>query len=309
MSQKYSLAFFKLKKSLERDVRTFWSLCISQEFAQSSLKEFDQSKRITEVTSNKPPFSFVDLKCDEIRKALLLAMNFSRENALVNLVTDFEVYLFETHVRVVSMKPSVLQDSTMQFQAKEIVSGIGEADFRKWFAVNVTDKLVRNKQHKEIIERISKFCRYALISISNEIDEWEKWTYVRNAIVHVARKVSSDLNRVWPERFATIGHDLAIDDEDLMKVQALAFKLAETIDTMVVDRMIREADAILVIREMFVRFGISDPGQIGRILQKNFAYKMRRQTVEQAIARQRRSNEPINAYDFDSIVGEIDLMA
>lgn len=53
VSKKYSLAFFKLKKSLEKDVRIFWSLAISQEFAHSTLSTFDLTKRITEETNSK----------------------------------------------------------------------------------------------------------------------------------------------------------------------------------------------------------------------------------------------------------------
>lgn len=103
MPKNLSLAYFKLKKSLERDVRTFWSIAITSQFTLSVLSEFEQSKKITEVAKKGPPYSYVDLSCEEFGKGLRPAIEFSRENAIVNMVTAFEVYLFEIHSRILML--------------------------------------------------------------------------------------------------------------------------------------------------------------------------------------------------------------
>jgi len=92
-----------------------------------------------------------------------------------------------------------------------------EKDYTKWFSLKATDKAIRNNQHKDIIERISRYAKYSLKAREREIEDWETWTFVRNAIVHTARRVSADLSQKWNNRYPSEGAPLNLTDKDLLK--------------------------------------------------------------------------------------------
>lgn len=303
----YSLAFFKFKKSLEREIRNYWSISSTTEFTNSWLQQFDQQKRITEVAQNIAPFSYVDIKCSDFITQLSTVVDYSRENSLVNFITAFEVYLFEILSRIIYLSPDCLSDSGMQFEAKDIVNGIGTTNFKLWFSNRITDKIVRNKQHSEIIQRIAKFGKCDLTPIQAEIEEWNKWTYVRNAIVHTGRRVSTDLNNVWPSKFPSVGSRLNVPNNELMKVQTLAMTIAKHLDNRIVETIIEFEDSGLLSRELFVRNGIEDAKQLKKILQKNLSYRAKKQQIDKVLAFQRRTNSQINEIDFDGFINEVEL--
>jgi hypothetical protein len=302
----YSLAFLKFRKSLESEIRNYWSGKITTDFSSKWTTQFDLQKRITQIASNDPPFSYLDIKGSEFISQLPTVVEYNRENALVNFVTAFEVYLFEILSRIIYLQPMTLSDSEMKFEAKEIAYGFTTTNFKLWFSEKVTDKTVRNKQHAEILKRIAKNSKCDLGPLKTKIDDWNKWTYVRNSIVHTGRRISSGLKAVWPERFSTKGSKLNILDNELMMVQALAMKIAKHIDLRVCEEVIKFEDCGLLVRELFIRDGIEQPNHLKRILQKNLSYKATRVEIEKILGFQRRTNSLITEIDFDGIIGQIE---
>ena len=292
---------------MEREIRNYWSISIATEFSNSWLQQFDHQKRITQVSQNIAPFSYVDIKCSNFISQLATVVEYSRENSLVNFITAFEVYLFEILSRAIYLQPEYLKNSEMQFEAKDIVLGIGTDNFKLWFSKKATDKIVRNKQHSEVIRKIAKFGKCDLTSVESAIDEWNKWTYVRNSVVHTGRRVSSDLSNVWPTKFPSIGSRLNIPNNELMKVQTLAMTIAKHIDKRINETVISFHDASLLVRELFVRNGVDNTKQLKRIVQKNLSYKAKNQQIEKALSYQRKTNSPIDEIDFDGFINEIEI--
>ncbi len=302
----YSLAFFKFRKSIEREIRNYWSVAISADLSDRWLSQFEAEKRITELTENAPPFSYVDIKSSEFTRRLPTAIEYGRENAVVNFITAFEVYLFEILSRIVYINPSALKDSDMKFEAKDIVFGLGSSDFKRWFSDKSTDKTIRNKQHSEIIKRIAKLAKIDLTPINVKIEQWNKWTYVRNSVVHTGRRVSSDLHEIWKARFPTIGANLNILNNELMLVQTVAMAIAKHLDLRVNEEVIEFEDSALLIRELFIREGIEDPNELKRILHRNLSVRATRPQIEKVLGFQRRTNSKIAEIDFDGILSEIE---
>jgi len=304
----YSLPYFKFRKSLEREIRDYWSIAIAADFSNSWLNQFDSEKRITQVAENIPPYSYVDIKCSDYVKQLSTVIEHSRENALVNFITAFEVYLFEILSRIVYLRPENLANSEMKFDAKEIVSGLENSkDFKLWFSDASTDKTVRNKQHTEIIARIAKMAKCDLKPMNSVIEEWNKWTYVRNAIVHSGRRVSSDLKNIWQSKFPTLGAKLNIPDNEIMKVQSIAMAIAKHLENRINKTIIDFEDASLLVRELFARNGIDDINQLKRILQKNISYRAKKQQIEKALSFQRKAGSVITEMNFDGFINEVDI--
>jgi hypothetical protein len=145
------------------------------------------------------PFKSIDLSVPEFLSHAPYIQACVRENAVVSFITAFEFFLFETLERLVYIDPTLINDSSIPIEAKEL-SLVTDQDVRRWLATKVADKYLRNKTHAEMIARIDKFAK-AGVSKRPEVDEWNKWSLVRNAVVHTSRFVTSDLAVAWPSRF------------------------------------------------------------------------------------------------------------
>lgn len=157
-----------------------------------------------------------------------------------------------------------------------------------------------------MIKKIASLSKCDVKAIEDKISEWNKWTFVRNAIVHNGRMVSTDLNKIWPEKFPVIGKKINIPANELMKLQKMALTIAKVLDKRIHETIIHSSDADLLIRELYIRFGLVDQRRISKILHQNFSIYAKKAQVEKAIAFQKRTNQATNEIDFDSIISYIE---
>lgn len=217
----YSIAFFKFKKALEREIRNYWTIAASFEFANSLMNSHPPKTLITEIGRNTSPFSYVVVEKEVFQLELPQVLSNARENALVNFVTAFEVYLYEIMARIIYIRPETMDDSELEFSVKHLVQGFNTTDYRLWFSEQIADRLNRGSQHSKLIARIAKMSKCDLKAVNKQLEEWNKWTYVRNSIVHAGRRVSSDLAEIWPDKFPNVGAKISFTGNELMKVKRL----------------------------------------------------------------------------------------
>lgn len=303
-----SLTYFKFVKTIEEEIRSYWAISTMSEFCIAYLHNFDNLS-LVKIGGNKAPFSYIDIPQSEFISFSKFAIENARENALLNFITSFEVYLNETYERIIFIAPEKLDKNEGQWITKDLVEGIIGNNFKKWFASKMASKTIRNKQYKDILQIIVKLIPYNISPISDKVDLWNKYTYVRNSIVHNGRRVSFDLHNVWPERYPVIGGKLNLTDNDIMHAQKLAFQIARFVEKLILKNIIKYADAVLLIREIFIREGIEDVSHLKRILQKNLSYNhITDQMVQMAIAYQKRHNtQPTEEFDFDSVYNHLSL--
>ena len=101
-----------------------------------------------------------------------------------------------------------------------------------------------------------------------ELEAWNKWTYVRNAIIHSGREVSADLTSIWRDRFPQLGDPLKLTDKDCTVVSSLAIKLGKIVDSGALENHIELSDGTLLVREFFIRDGIDDRRALSQKVQK-----------------------------------------
>lgn len=258
-----SIAYLKFKTLLEQEIRTFWHLLTSLEYSERWLATNNPSRLTLHPGDNRYPFKAIDISPGEFLAEQIAVASHLRENTLVSFVTTFECYLSELLERVLYLDPSLLSDSDMPVTAKELCDVVANSDMRRWLATKVTDKYLRNKTHKEMINRIDKFCESGVSkALANEIEEWSLWSLVRNSIVHTSRQVTSELSKAWPTRFPTAGGRTDITNEELARIHHLALKIAGAIDSRAVKTRIQKHDELLIAREAFVQKGIAEPNAL-----------------------------------------------
>lgn len=202
-----SLTFVKFKISLQNEIRLFWHILASQEFSKRWLLAIPtppaQLSKYPGDDCN--PFKSIDLSVPDFISHTAAVSAAVRENSIVSFITAFEFYLFEMLERLIYIEPSLIDDSSLPIEAKELIAIKGD-NLRQWLATRIADKYLRNKSHAEMISKIDKFAKAGITSIlKNEIAEWNKWSLVRNAVVHTSRFATLDLAQSWPDRFKTVG--------------------------------------------------------------------------------------------------------
>jgi len=290
-----SVAFLKFKSLLEQEIRTFWHVQASLEYAKRWLLAEAPSSLTAYPGDSKYPFKAIDISPTNFITEQTLVSSHIRENALVSFVTAFECYLSELLERLIYLEPSLVMDSDLQISAKEMAEVVTNMDMRRWLARRVTDKYLRNKTHGAMIDRIDKFCKAGVSkSLENEIQEWSRWSLVRNSIVHTSRQVTTELSLGWPARFPTAGGPITLENKELARIHHLALKIAAAIDNRAITTLIHKRDEALIVREIFIQRGTSNATVIRSILANTMPIKITRIEIEGVLAAQRRGTSADN---------------
>jgi hypothetical protein len=288
-----SIAFLKFKSLLEQEIRTFWHVLASLEYAERWLATAAPATLAAHPGDKKYPFNAIDISPADFVAEQVLVASHIRENALVSFVTTFECYLSELIERLIYLEPSLVMDSDLQISAKEMAEVVPNTDMRRWLARRVTDKYLRNKTHGAMIERIDKFCKAGVSkSLESEIQEWSRWSLVRNSIVHTSRQVTPDLSAAWPTRFPTAGGAITLENKELSRIHHLALKIASAIDKRAIATLIHKRDEALIAREIFIQRGTSDATALRSVLGNIMPIKITKIDLEGMLAAQRRGVRP-----------------
>lgn len=285
-----SIAFLKFKSLLEFEIRTFWHVLASLEYADRWLASANPTRLTTHAGDSRNPFKSIDISPSEFAAEHLQVASHIRENALVSFVTSFECYLAELLERVIYIEPSTVSDSTLQFTAKDISSALPIADIKRWIATRVADKYLRNKTHAEMISKLDTACKAGVSNrLDAEIKEWSRWSLVRNSIVHTARQVTPELAEAWPTRFPAAAAQITLTDKEVARVHHLALTIAAALDGRAVETVIKKHDQVLLARELFVQRGIEDVKSIRKQIGSLMPLRLTKIDIEKTIADQRRN--------------------
>lgn len=302
-TQKVSLAFQKFKKTLEIEIRYFWQITTSIIYTDrwwSNVGAENWPERLSEYPNDKKnPFNSIDIPVSDYLECNQNMENITIENSIVSFITTLEVYLFDITKRIIYLNPEIIDDSSMPFEAKDIASNLKYDNGREWFSNTVASKYMRNKTHLKMFKRMESLAKMNLFKTHSEIvEEWNKWTYVRNAIIHNGREATEDLVKIWPERFPNTNAKLNLTARDVVRVHYLALEIAKLIDVRIVETVINDEDGFLLIRELFVRFGYEDNGEVSQMIYHILNHKLSKTKVNQQIAFQKKTNANISGWVF-----------
>ena len=298
-----SLALQKFIKILEGQIRNYWQIQTAIIYSQrwwGTIPAANLPQTLAKYPGDSGmPFSSIDISPEQFLHNASNVQTLNLDNSIVNIITEFEVYLFDIVKRLIYLYPSLIADSEMPMEASEIGSAINSGEPREWFAHKITDKYLRNKTHLKMIQKIQKVIKYNIDpAYKSKIEDWNKWTYVRNAIIHSGREVSQDLQRTWPEKYPNIGVQIALTDKDFVSLHGLALQLAKVVDERIMTLYIKNADAVLLVREFFVKDGYDNNKDLSRRINLILNYRMNPTEVDKALGYQRRTNAKVDDWRF-----------
>ncbi|MDT6995095.1 hypothetical protein [Burkholderia cenocepacia] len=297
-----SIAILKFRIAIEAEIRLFWHVLASLEYGNRYLGSVSPQPSVLAENpgDKKNPFKSINITPIEFISNAKFVAERMRENSVVSIVTTFERFLFDQLERIIYIAPEKLDKSEMEFQACELVLRPRDMTFNRWLAARVSDRILRNFTHREMIARIGGYAKFSLgqkkskqaaATLTPEeavLDEWHRWTLVRNSIVHTARSVTTDLALGWPQRFPKAGAELLLKDEDVVSVHKCAIFLAEYINEFSLKNVLGKHDATLLAREVFIQYGISDPKKIRELISETVRTVPTFQETERLIAEQKK---------------------
>lgn len=296
MTRKFgkSLAFQKFTKTIENQIRSYWQIQTSLSYTErwwALVPASDIPKTLSKYPGDsKSPFTSIDIAPVDYLNNIPNVLLLNRENSIVNFVTAFEVYLFDILKRIFFLHPEVAEDSNMPLEAGAVGMALSGQNAHEWFSQKMADKYLRNLTHLKMLIKLQGIVKQSFqTTYKQELEKWNKWTYVRNAIIHSGREVSEDLNREWSARFPKVGEPLNLTDKDCVEVHAMAISLGEIVDKGALENYIKLSDASLLIREYFIRDGIDDSKELARKVYKILGFKMNSTEINKVLGQQRRA--------------------
>ncbi len=288
-----SIAFLKFKSTIELEIRAYWHLLSALALSDRVVAGYTSTRIPDEPGNSGYPFKAISISPNDYLGESSTIAGYVRENSLVSFITTFEAYLFELTERIIYLQPDSISDSDMILTASDVAATVKSKDARQWIARKVAEKYLRNKTHTAMIKKIDKLSRSGnSVSLKTIIDDWHKWTLVRNSIVHTTRQVTQELSGSWPSKFPRPGDTFNLTNQDVSKVFSLAIELAEKIDEMAVKQIIRKLDALVLAREIFVHDGLSDPGKIRqKISDAGMQVKLKNDELTSYLAKHKRGVE------------------
>lgn len=293
-----TIAFKVFKRRLTSEIRSYWYCRTSFEYTERWWSEGDKSLGVNLITQypgdNTKLFSSIDISPAEYISCKNDVLWSVRGNAITNIVTAFETYLYYQTKRAIYINPSLIEESGIEFTAGEIASSFSHYDQQDWLADQVVSKFIRNNSHSKMIRKIDKLIKGGLSNGEKElIERWTRKVTLRNALIHNAKLVNTELTQEWPEKFSTIGKPIQLDDGDIVKTQYVAYTLAQKIDSQFNRTVIFEHDAKLLARVVYLHKRDFSFGQIADVVFKILNYPCTKDQVESAVAYQNRTRARI----------------
>lgn len=290
-----TLHFTIFKRRLTAEIRNYWYCRASFEYAirwwaeenrdgqYPYLSHFPGDKKNHIFSSiDIAPSEFVDLR-DQVLWGI-------RCNAVTNIVTAFETFLYYQLKRAIYLKPELIEKSGVEFAAGELASSYASPDHKEWLAEAVVSKYIRNNSHRKMIRKFDVLIKGGVVNgASDLIDRWCRKVTLRNALVHNAKLVTKELVEDWPERFSSTGVPIALDDGDVVRAHHVAYSLAKAIDEQVQRSVIGEEDARTLSRVIFLMYRKTPVGEVADMVFKLINFPCSKDLASSAITYQKKN--------------------
>ncbi|MES0871286.1 hypothetical protein [Pseudovibrio sp. SCP19] len=299
----YCVSYFK--RRLTSEIRNFWLCRTSLEYSERWWRDVEAEGKSINYISEYPgddstPFSSISISPSDYIAAKDDVLWSLRGNAITNIVTAFETYLYGGTKRAIFLNPAIMENSGIEFSAGDIGKSFDEHDPRIWFSEEIVKKYIRNKSHGEMIKKIDALIKGGIWKGQADlIARWVRKVTLRNALIHNAKLVNEELINAWPNKFLSIGSPIQLEDGDVIKSHFVAYELATLMDQQFIRTTVCDEDAKLLARVAYLCDREQTIGQIADIVSKVLNHPIGKKNVESAIAYQKRTRERIP--DFTAI--------
>ena len=185
------------KRRLTAEIRNYWFCRTSFEYSYRWWQEGNKVSKYEYITKypgdDTQVFNSIDISPEEYLSEKDDVLWSVRGNAITNIVTAFETYLYYQLKRVIYLKPDLIEESGIEFTAGELASSYSTRDHREWLADAVVNKYIRNNSHRKMIKKVDQLIKGGISNGQKDlVDRWCRKVTLRNALIHNAKIVNKN---------------------------------------------------------------------------------------------------------------------
>ena len=197
----------------------------------------------------------------EIARLRAAGASAARADALLNVTTEFEHYLFEILERVIYIDPALISESSLPIQAQELA--LISDEVRRALAMKCTDRCLRGKTYADMVVRIHQILNSDISeSLRSRLAEWSRLFSAQSRTSELPKLAANDGGKASPSLLQRKGEPLTLTAEAVAHVARLALLIAAGVDECAVAAVLDDHDARLLVKELFVRHPSEKPQDI-----------------------------------------------
>ena len=294
-----TLSFAIFKNRLSSEIRNYWYSRTAFKYTDRWWNENDkinQYARITEYDGDATQvFSSIDISPKEYLETTKSVLWAIRGNTIINIVTEFESFLYSQLKRAIYISPSLLERSGVEISATELSDAFTSNDPKNQIAEQIVKKYIRNKSHYKMLRKIDAVIRGGILNAHEDlVERWVKKTILRNALIHNSKKINTELINAWPDIYSNAGYDIPLDDGNIVRTHHTGYLLAKKIDEQFQRTIsMHTHDAMVLARVIFLTYKDFSLGDIAKTVYGMLSIPFNKDKAESAVAYQKRTREYI----------------
>ena len=168
-----TLSFTIFKNRLSSEVRNYWYSRTAFKYTERWWNENDRKNRYARITDydgdTSQIFSSIDISPSDYLETSKSVLWSIRGNTIINIVTEFESYLYAQLKRSLYLQPSLLEKSDINLSASELANAFTSDDPKNHIADEIVKKYIRNKSHFKMIRKIDALIQGGIVNGQSEL--------------------------------------------------------------------------------------------------------------------------------------------
>lgn len=154
----------------------------------------------------------------------------------------------------------------------------------------LVERKLRNEKTTKMLEKVGSTLKNGTFTTKVDLmDKIEKYSLLRNCIIHNQSRVTKDLFDKYGNLFGEINKPVAVGHKECVELSQSIIKLFTEFDKSYCKNIIKECDAVAFVSELFIKFGYEEIKKIKPLLNMLGISKCKNEIITSTLARVRRN--------------------
>ncbi len=232
------------------------SLYVAQNYFKCNLSS---DQKILDILPNKFPYSYYNVSKNDFLNKINIFEKSIYQNCMVNLIISIENFCYEALERYYILNIQELNAEESKLSFTEIYAHMQNARLEIVLCKILVERKLRNETTKNMLEKLGRITKNGFVkTLENHIEKIDKYSLVRNCIVHNQSRVSRDLSVKYNSEFGSIDEHINIDHKMCVDLSQTILDIVSEFDALYSKNVIKNYDAIALTKEFFILRGDSD---------------------------------------------------
>ena len=267
-------------------LQTTYANITSLEIADHYLqKHLTTGKKILDIFPNEFPYNYYNIDIDTFKKSRTVYDVGIYRNCIVNLITTLENFCYDALERYFILDIAILAEENASFTFNELSNYMQKSAPEIALCKILVERKLRNEKTTNMLKKLGTYTKNGFIKKSNsDMIKIDRYSLIRNCIVHNQSRVSNDLISEYGSEFGSIDSPIDINHKMCVDLSRSILNLVSEFDTLFVKNIVKDNDAIALVKECFILKGFDTLKDYSEMIQNILGGKIHRESIEKAIA-------------------------